>query len=806
MKQLFLVFFFLACFNPLFGQFSQIMGAVKLADGTPIGQATITVKGADIATMSSSDGTFVLERMPYGNQMLKVSSIEILTKEISLAINQPSHMYDLEVSRKGDLDIEEVNITAKTEKRELETSGFAVAVIETKEAALRNLTTNELLDRSVGVRVRQNGGLGSAVEYNLNGMTGSTVGLFLDGLELSTYGSSFNLNNIPPAMIERIEVYKGVLPSHLSGDYVGGAINVVLKNSASRSNLTAAVSYGSFNTFQTDLSGMFRDQKSGFTVRASGFYTYTDNSYETWGKFSKFYQPNGRVERYYKAKRFNDSYKSLGGRFEVGFTDVKWADQFFVGYNGSFTHNEIPHGQTMGRPYVGRFNEYDANVLMLNYRKDNFFLEGLSLNFNGIHSSRGTYLQDTVGWQYNWDGNIRLDNNLEPMHRGEGQGQQGEKTITDVSRRITNLRTNLAYNITKNHRVSMNHKFEMTDRNDVDLLNPVDDRLKTITDVSQHIFSASYEAITLNERLKTNVFGKYSILNNKQVKPFVESVNGEQNIAYNQIKNQDNNVGYGLAVAYTILPEVVFIGSTERTFVNPTEEQLYGAAEKNIVGNSSLRSEEYLNINAGMRLGRFSFGKHRVSLYGSAFWRNGKEKIALEVNENLSENEIEMSQFVNLGKTQSRGFEAEINYLYGNALNVMVSFSKFNALLKEKYDQFGTENRFYNAQIPNEPFFNVNGNAQYRINNLFQKKSILNLHYNTGYVAPFRTVWPESEWFTTPSQFTHDFGISYRPPSGKLVVSIDGKNMFNAEVYDNFGVQKPGRAFYLKLNYTISKF
>ncbi len=806
MKYLFLVFFLLVNFTPLFAQFAHIKGDVKSVENKIIGQATIRVKGTDIGTMSRSDGTFSLSKVPYGNHIITISSVEIQSKEFNVTVGQPNLTHHFVVSTKEDQGIEEVNITAKTEKRKLETSGFAVAVIETKEASLRNLTTNELLDRSVGVRVRQNGGLGSAVEYNLNGMTGSTVGLFLDGLELSTYGSSFNLNNIPPAMIERIEVYKGVLPSHLSGDYVGGAINVVLKNSASRSNLTAAISYGSFNTFQTDLSGMFRDKKTGFTVRASGFYTYTDNNYETWGKFSKFYQPNGRVERYYKAKRFNDSYKSVGGRFEVGFTDVKWADQFFVGYNGSFTHNEIPHGQTMGRPYVGRFNEYDANVLMLNYRKDNLFLEGLSLNFNGIHSSRDTYLQDTVGWQYNWDGNIRLDNNLNPMHRGEGQGQQGEKTITDVSRKITNLRTNLAYNITNNHRVSVNHKFEMTDRDDTDLLNPVDDRLKTITDVSQHILSASYEAITLNERLKTNIFGKYSMMNNKQVKPVVETVNGEASIVYNQTKNQDNNIGYGLAVAYTILPEVVFIGSTERTFVNPTEEQLYGASEKNIVGNASLQPEEYLNINAGMRLGRFSFGKHHVSFYGSAFWRNGKEKIALEVNENLSENEVEMSQFVNLGKTQSRGFEAEINYLYGNSLNAMVSFSKFNALLKERYNQFGTENRFYNVQIPNEPFFNVNGNVQYRINNVIQKKSILNLHYNTGYVAPFRTVWPESEWFTTPSQFTHDFGVSYRPPSGKLVVSFDAKNMFNAEVYDNFGVQKPGQAFYVKLNYTISKF
>ena len=40
----------------------------------------------------------------------------------------------------------------------------------------------------------------------------------------------------------------------------------------------------------------------------------------------------------------------------------------------------------------------------------------------------------------------------------------------------------------------------------------------------------------------------------------------------------------------------------------------------------------------------------------------------------------------------------------------------------------------------------------------------------------------------------------------KLVASFDVKNIFDKPVYDNLSVQKPGRAFYLKLNYTINNF
>src|SRR5690606_1425160 len=157
-------------------------------------------------------------------------------------------------------------------------------------------------------------------------------------------------------------------------------------------------------------------------------------------------------------------------------------------------------------------------------------------------------------------------------------------------------------------------------------------------------------------------------------------------------------------------------------------------------------------------------------------------------------------------KTQSRGFEGEIIYIYDNKLNMLFNLSKFNSLFKQALDDNGRANDFYNKQIPNEPFFTMNGSVQYRMNNIFQKRSAFNVYYNMGYVAPCRTVWPESEWFTTPTQFRHDLGASHRFPSGKMVVSVDLKNIFHAEVYDNFGVIKPGHGAYLKLNYTINNF
>lgn len=794
---------------------ATLKGKVAKEGGVGVSFATVRIDQTDIAAICDAEGFFKIENIPFGQYDVNVTSLEIQPRHFKVVLDRRVQEVSFEVLAHAGIDLGEVKVMGKTEKKEIETRGFAVAVIETREASLRNLTTNELLDRAVGVRVRQNGGVGSRVEYNLNGMSGSAIGLFLDGLELSTYGSSFNLNNIPPAMIERIEVYKGVLPAHLSGNYVGGAINVVLKQDASQNNITAAASYGSFNTFQSDVSGSYRDSKSGFTARASAFYTYTDNSYTTWGKFSKFVHPDRRLERYYRAKRFNDAYRSVGARFEIGYTNVKWADRFFIGYNISDTYNEIPHGTTMARPYVGRTSDFDAHVFSLNYNKNNFLLKGMSLNINAVRSYRGTAVVDTVGQMYNWDGNPRMlirNGVAIPVPPIAGMGQQGAKTMTVVNRQLTNARTNLSYMLLPGHRVSVNHKLETTDRDDKDLLRPVSREMVTTSHIMNNIFAANYESQLLNNKLTTNLMGKYTVNRTIRVAPENVTENDVTTLRRVKRRNVDNNYGYGATVSYNIVPQFYIIGSTENSYIMPTETQLYGDPENNMLANTDLLLEKNINYNLGFRYGAFDIGKHKLTLYANTFWRNGFNKITLRAVEDRivpgreSDGDIEVTQYTNLGRTQSRGFEGEIIYVYDNKLNALFNFSKFNSLFKQQFDETGRPHDLYDLQLPNEPFFTINGSVQYRLNNVFQKKSIFNLYYNTGFVAPFRTVWMESEWFTTPTQFYHDIGGSYRTPNSRLVVSLDLKNILNAEMYDNFGVQKPGRSISVKLNYTINKF
>lgn len=805
MKQFYLSTLFLFICFVGFAQNSTITGKVHLLDGTPVSKATVRIEGTPIVCVSDDEGLYKLEQVPYGKQTILVTSIEIKSKRLPIEVNKPSYDLHIHIDPRGEISLDEVRVQGNSVKREIETKGFAVNVIETKEASTRNIQTNELLDRTVGVRVRQSGGLGSEVQYNLNGMTGRSVGIFIDGIEISTYGSSFNLNNIPPSMIDRIEVYKGVLPAHLTGDLLGGAINIVLKKGTSSNNLSASVSYGSFNTTQSDISGLYRNSKTGFTTRISGSFLNSDNDYEIWGKFSKYIEPNGVVRRNYRTKRFFDGYRALSGRFEFGFTDVKWADAFFLGYNISDSHKEIQHGQTMGTPYMGRTSDATANVLSLTYNKKNLFVPGLSLNTNAVHSFRSTNILDTIPWAYNWDGQIRLDLNGDPIRRLDG-AQQGKPAMTDIDRQVTNIRTNLSYDILSGHRFSVNHVFYTVDRKDKNLLiKDGNTGINSSNDLAKNVVSFNYEAQTFSNKLTTNLFYKIyqQSIASKTFTGVIE--NGQTKIVENVNKDNRVNYGYGLAASYKLFNRLILLASGERAVRMPVDVETFGSPEDNVLANPGISPEISDNYNAGFRLGTYDFDDHRFSIGTNVFWRNTKDRIMPRANELINSQEIELTQYINLGLSQSLGFEGELTYAHKDKLTLLFNFSKFNSLFKQQFDPTsGQQMTYYNKQIPNEPFYTMNGNVHYRLDNIIQKSSQLNLFYNIGYVAPFSTVWPESDWFVTPAQYAQNLGVSYVFPSKKIILALDVKNVFNAELYDNFGVQKPGRGFYLKLNYSIN--
>ena len=128
--------------------------------------------------------------------------------------------------------LQNVEVTGKSKTQRLREGALAVNAIDVRSMASSIHSISELVDRTAGVKVREEGGMGSDFDLSINGMTGSSVRYFLDGVPLDTKGSGLTLANIPVSIIDHVEVYKGVVPTWLSSDALGGAGGVLSADAA----------------------------------------------------------------------------------------------------------------------------------------------------------------------------------------------------------------------------------------------------------------------------------------------------------------------------------------------------------------------------------------------------------------------------------------------------------------------------------------------------------------------------------------------------------------------------------------------
>jgi outer membrane receptor protein involved in Fe transport len=767
----------------------SLSGAILDSNGEPIQFATVKIQSLGIGSISDTLGNFHIDDIPYGTHEITVSSFGQIEKKQTISIEGKKQK--LNISMEHD-SVHEVVIVAKTEERQIQEQGYAVNVIETKDVELQSIQANDLLDRSAGVRVRQTGGLGSTVQYNINGLSGNSVRIFIDGIPIANYGPSFSLNSIPTTMIERIEVYKGVVPAYLSDDALGGAVNIILKKSM-KNTLNTSYSFGSFNTHQFNVNGAYRHDSSGFTARASGFYNYTDNSYKVWGDKVTVTDPNTFKVKEITAKRFHDKYESIGGKFDIGFTDVKWADQFLIGAVLSDMKKEIQHGATMEIVYGNRHTVQKTQLYSVLYSKRNFLTKGLNVNFFSSYSNlkRGTI--DTIPYMFNWYGE-------QLTHKWSSGAEGGSPTLqTNLEKNFT-ARTNLTYEFIKNHSINLNYIYTTFTRDQDDaMLSQPDRDMVDRRYLTKSILSAAYESKFFNQRLKSSLFIKYY---NQEVRLNDKVKNSRGEIVVNNYDKIVSIPGYGLAMSYTIVRNVMLTASAEKAVRLPEATEIFGNNAENINPSYALKPERSNNFNIGFNLGTFKLKKHNIGLVTNFFYRNTADMIRQGVPTPVSET----YQFENLLSVLSKGFDTELIYNFHQKLFLTSGMSVFNARFNTEFDQGGNRYIYYQNRLRNSPYLTSNTNVRYYLENVIQKKSLMSFYYNFAYVHEFFRDWEgigKNNKPTIPTQLVHDFGIAYTFPKRKITVSFDAKNILNRQVFDNWALQKPGRAFYIKFTYKI---
>ena len=164
------------------------------------------------------------------------------------------------------LVLQNATVTAKSREQKLREGAFAVGALNIRLQASTLQSLTQAIDRSSGIRIREEGGVGSEFDLSINGMSGNSIRYFLDGMPLDAKGTGMTLANLPVNIIERVEIYKGVIPVSFGSDALGGAVNIVT-NRSRRNYLDFSYGIGSFHTHKADFSAQYTGRKTGLIFK-----------------------------------------------------------------------------------------------------------------------------------------------------------------------------------------------------------------------------------------------------------------------------------------------------------------------------------------------------------------------------------------------------------------------------------------------------------------------------------------------------------------------------------------------------------
>ena len=781
-RGLFLSFLLLLISISAFSQHkTMISGKVLSTEKTTVDFATVYLKGTNYGGTTNEEGIYHLQA-PAGEYTLVVSAIGYKTVEKPVKLMRGERTKMNVVISPQATELDEVVVVSNGVTR-LKRSAFNAVALDTK--ALQNSTQNlsEALAQAPGMKIRESGGVGSDMQLMMDGFTGKHIKIFIDGVPQEGVGSSFGLNNIPVNYAERIEVYKGVVPVGFGTDAIGGVINIITKKNRNKWFLDASYSYGSFNTHKSYVN-FGQTFRSGLTYEINVFQNYSDNNYYVDTPVKDFTTGAINKKKIEHVKRFHDTYHNEAVIGKIGFVDKKWADRLMFGFTYSHMYKDIQTGVRQEVVFGGKYRKGYSIMPSLDYRKRDFFVRGLDVVLTANYNKNMTNNVDTSSYEYNWRGEMR------PLRMPGEQSYQN--TRSDNNNWNGTLTAN--YRIGKAHTFTFNHVINAFRRSNQSLLNEDSEANAIPKETRKNISGLSYRLMP-TEHWNLSVFGKYY---NQFIAGPVATSSAQDD--YIRTTNSVSAMGYGAAGTYFILKSLQAKLSYEKAYRLPTNEEMFGDEDLE-TGDISLKPENSDNVNLNLSYNE-TFGKHSVYVEGGLIYRNTKDYIQRNISD-LSGGKYGAT-YVNHGRVETKGYNISVRYGFANGVSVGGNFTQMNVRDNVKTVTNGTnqESLTYGARMPNLPYQFANSDVTFYWRNLWKKGNTLSVTYDNLYMHSFplysEAVGSESE-FVVPTQFSHNLTLSYGIQNGRYNISFECRNLTNEKLYDNFSLQKAGRAFYGKV-------
>ena len=302
----------------------------------------------------------------------------------------------------GPIPEQQVVVRGESRAARLRRSALAVEVVELEDHKRRSQDLGEVLVRSSSLNVQREGGLGSAGRYSLNGLSGDRVRFFIDGVPLEYSGYLFGVGNVPLNLLDRVEVYQGVVPIRFGADALGGAVQLVTDDQVRKNKLGAAYEFGSFATHRLSFGARRFFEKQKAFARASGFLDDAANDYPV---NVQVFDDSGPLSPA-KVSRFHDGYRGLGAHVALGLVDQSWADRLTLqGFVASY-QREIQNSIGMTVPYGEVQAPRSTAGGNAKYAKQ--FSERARLDVVAGYSFRRASLRDVSHCRYDWYGRCFL--------------------------------------------------------------------------------------------------------------------------------------------------------------------------------------------------------------------------------------------------------------------------------------------------------------------------------------------------------------------------------------------------------------
>lgn len=683
-------------------------------------------------------------------------------------------------------ELSDVSVVGKDRTQRLREGAFSVNAVNIGDKVNSINDITDIINRTAGVKVRTQGGMGSDFDLSVNGLSGNSIRYFIDGVPLETKGAGMKFSDIPINLIQRIEIYKGVVPSSFGIDALGGAVNIVTKASSPNTStpppyLDASYSIGAFGTHQLNVNGQYVLPKTKLILRPVIAYNHSKNNYtmkevEVWDEESRKYLPTER-------KRFHDGYTSFLAQFEAGFTNMPWADAAFITASFSQMHKELQTGATQSRVYGMAERESKAWNIAARYVKRNFILPKLDVKFSASHTWDNSITTDTCFRKYDWNGNYIKSSRSEITSR--------ERSRRHYGRPLTNVLLNLGYTFNDNHQLDFNYSLNRIGNDQWDDVSEI--FIPSNDVLAKHILALTYNQLLLNDRMKNTFFVKDYVNHLSVEQTYIPSVTNSRDVMGS---NTNSYMGAGAAMSFEIWRALGIKMSYERSVRLPLSRELLGNAST-IYPNLALRPEESNNWNAGI-YGTISLSNsHSLEYDVNGFIRDVDNYIQPTISEKEG-----MIQYGNLDAINVKGFETELRYIWRNRMHATGNISWQNARDRMQLKSDGKPSATYNNRVPNRPWLYANLNLDYEFHNILSRNDRLTLSAAYQWVHWYFLTWEAYGYAETkariPRQNIFDATATYSFHNGRYNITIGCNNLFDHLAYDNYKLQKPGRYVYAK--------